>query len=248
MKDVQNSWLFKVPVAHRGLWDENAPENTKTAFRQAIDLGYAIEIDVQMTLDRELVVVHDENMSRIFGIDKDIRDLNYSDVKDLVPFGKNDKIMTFKEFLAFVDGKTPILIEVKPAKQKGISQLVVEQLKGYKGEVAIQSFNPFIVNTIYKIAPEYMLGVICSREEWPNIKWIVRKYLQSLLFRFHTKFDFLSIRATDISKYGKKALKYPIISWTIRTKQDLECAEKYAGNIIFEKTVPSLSRFGEKKW
>lgn len=248
MKYDKNYWLFNTPVAHRGLWDENAPENTKTAFQQAIDNGYAIEIDVQMTLDRVLVVVHDDNMQRIFGIDKDIRDLNYSDIKDLTPFGKNDKIMTLKEFLAFVDGKTPILLEVKPAKQKGIEELILETLKDYKGEIAIQSFNPLIIKNFGKLTSDYKLGVICSREEWTYVKWIIRKMLQALAFRFFVKFDFLSVRATDIAKYGKKILKYPLISWTIRNEEDLKCAEKYALNIIFEKTTPSLSRFGEKKW
>ncbi|MBR6737798.1 MAG: hypothetical protein IKL82_05500 [Clostridia bacterium] len=248
MKDVKNSWLFKIPVAHRGLWDENAPENTKTAFLQAIEKGYAIEIDVQMTLDKVLVIVHDDNMKRIFGIDKDIRNLTYDEVKDLTPFGKNDKIMTFKEFLELVDGKTPLLIEVKPSNQPGVEELLVDTLKDYKGEFAVQSFNPFIIRNLYKIAPEYLLGVIISKEKWAHIKPIVRWFLHTLLFTYFMKIDFLSVRATDIEKYNKRLFKYPLISWTIRSKEDLECAEKHALNIIFEKTTPHLSHFGEKKW
>lgn len=250
MRDLKNNWMLNKPIAHRGLFDENSPENTAPAFQAAIDNGYAIEMDVQMTLDGVLVVYHDNNLLRICGVDKDIRDITYDEVKTLRPLGKEYPIMTFSEFLTFVDGKTPLLVEVKAQKQKGIEEKVVNELRNYKGEFAVQSFNPFIVKRMNKIAPEFYCGVLCEKVEWPNIPWIMRKFMFALGFKLFLKFDFLTIRVADLGYYQKKAKKYQVVTWTLKDEKDILTAEKYdyAKNIIFEKTVPTLGKFGEKKW
>ena len=120
MKKIDDAFLYKTPITHRGLFDENYPENTQPAFERAIELGYGIEMDVQMTIDNVLVVYHDDNLKRVCGVDRDIRELTYEEVKALRPMGKDYPIMPFREFLDFVDGRTPILVEVKHQKRKGI--------------------------------------------------------------------------------------------------------------------------------
>jgi glycerophosphoryl diester phosphodiesterase len=245
-KDI--SWLLNTPIAHRGLFDENYPENTEPAFEQAIKLGYGIELDVQMTIDNVLVVYHDDNLLRVCGIDKDIREITYEELKSLRPNGKQYPIMTFKEFLSFVDGKAPLLIEVKHQKRKGIEELLVKELDEYKGLFAVQSFNPNIVKRVSVLRPNFIVGVLCTREPSKIAPKIVSKLMNVFAFKLYVPFNFLSVRVKDLPINYKMIKKYNIIAWTIKTEEDLKIAEKYAKNIIFEKTVPTLSKFGDKNF
>ena len=244
-KDI--SWLLSTPIAHRGLFDENYPENTQPAFEEAIKLGYGIELDVQMTIDNVLVVYHDDNLKRACDVDKDIREITYEELKTLRPNGKEYPIMTFKEFLSYVNGRTPLLIEVKHQKRKGIEELLVKELDGYKGLFAVQSFNPNIVKRVSVLRPDFIVGVLCTRE--PSVKSkLIKAFMNYFGFRLYVKFSFLAVRVKDLPINYKMIKKYNIITWTIKTEEELKIAEKYAKNIIFEKTVPSLSKFGEKRF
>lgn len=248
MKKKNYSWLYTTPITHRGLFDENFPENTQPAFEQAIKFGYGIEMDVQMTSDNVLVVYHDDNLKRVCGVDKDIRKITYEEVKTLRPNGKDYPIMTFREFLDFVDGRTPILIEVKHQLRKGIEKLITNELKNYKGEFAVQSFNPNIVYRLTKLAPEFVAGVLVTREPSKLAPKLINSLIHAFAFKLYIKFEFLSLRAIDMPYCYKRTGKYKVICWTITNEEELQLAEKYADNIIFEKTVPSLGKFGEKKF
>ena len=248
VKRFDDSWLYKTPIAHRGLFDEEFPENTKPAFERAIELGYGIEMDVQMTLDNVLVVYHDNNLKRVCGVDKDIRELTYEEVKQLRPMNKQYPIMTFREFLDFVDGRVPLIVEVKHQKREGIEQLVVDELRKYKGNFSVQSFNPNIVYRVSKIAPEFVIGVLVTRERSNLAPWIINKLIHRFAFRIYIKFNYLGLRVQDLPVCHKRSKKYKVVAWTIKTEEDIKIAEKYANNIIFEKSVPTLSRFGEKKF
>ena len=241
-------WLYQTPIAHRGLFDQDYPENTAPAFNEAIRLGYGIEMDVQMTIDKVLVVFHDNNLKRMCGVDKDIRDTTYEELKSLRPGFNEYPILTFSEFLTLVDGKAPLLIEVKPQKYKGIEELLVKELKNYKGKFAVQSFNPNIVRRVSKLAPEFIVGVLCTREINRNYPLVLNKLMHVFAFKIYVKFNFLSIRVQDLPFNYEKAKKHKIIAWTLRSEEDIKIANKFANNIIFEKCVPTLSRFGEKKF
>ena len=160
-------WLFKKPIAHRGLHDEYVVENCPTAFRKAIEKGFPIETDVQMSDDGVLFCYHDDDMKRVARLLADIRDVQSKTIKSLT-IGENEKIPTFKEFLALVDGKVPLLIEVKRQKKKGIEQKILDELKGYNGEYVIQSFDPFILKNFKKLAPARLrYALLCAHTESP---------------------------------------------------------------------------------
>src|SRR5665648_751644 len=75
--------FLNLHYAHRGLFhNENNPENTLSAFELAIDKGYGIEFDVRITKDNIPVVVHDLNLLRVCGVDKNISDLHYDELQD----------------------------------------------------------------------------------------------------------------------------------------------------------------------
>ena len=243
MKKIIDSWIFDVPISHRGLFDNIFKENTEPAFLNSIAHNYAIETDVQLTLDGVLVCYHDDNLKRGFNIDKDIRDVNYSEIKNLKAFGGDYPIMTFSDFLKLVDGQVPILIEVKTQKQKGIEQKIIEELENYKGKFAIQSFNPKIIKNFSKLKPNYTLGILTTREISPTVPKLIRFMMLHFWFKYYVKTDFLSVRVEDLIVNYKYYKNSKIITWTVKNNLDLELASKYALNIIFESTLENLGKF-----
>ena len=109
----KDSWVLTKPVAHRGLHDQTAGENTFSAYKRAIDAGYPIEMDVQLTKDGVPVCFHDDSLKRVTGVDSLIWDKTYDEIKHLKINGGSDGIPTFEQFLKFVNGSVPLLIEIK---------------------------------------------------------------------------------------------------------------------------------------
>ncbi len=243
MKKLNDNWIYNLPIAHRGLHNETFPENTEGAFLNAIANGYAIETDVQMTLDGVLVCYHDDNLKRGTNIDKDIRECTYEKIKNLKVFNSEYGILTFKEFLSLVDGKTPLMIEIKNQKYKGVEEKIISEIKDYKGEFAFKSFNPFIIKNISKLLPSVPVGILLTQEYIPSQSKFANEFLSRLWCRFIMKFDFLSVRVKELEKIYRKIKKYNIISWTINSDEKLKIAEKYAKNIVFEYPLKDLKSF-----
>ena len=108
--------------AHRGLHDNetDAPENSMNAFKKAIDAGYGIELDVQLTKDRIPVVFHDETLKRVCGVDGRVRDYTYEELQQFRLCRSDERIPLFSDFLKLVDGKVPLIIEIKIQDRKSV--------------------------------------------------------------------------------------------------------------------------------
>ena len=100
--------------AHRGLHDNNhqIPENSLAAFQRAVDAGYGIELDVQLSADRIPVVFHDATLSRMCGIDRRVNELTFAELRQLSLVNTKEQIPSFQEALALVNGKVPLLVTV----------------------------------------------------------------------------------------------------------------------------------------
>ena len=144
--DIFKSWLVEKYVAHRGLHDEESPENSLSAFEKAIEKGYVIELDVQQIADGTVVVFHDTSLSRMTGQDGYLKNLITEDLSACYLEGTKETIPTFQQALDLINGRTPIIIEVKNTLKVGsLESATLEILKNYKGQFAIMSFNPFMV-------------------------------------------------------------------------------------------------------
>ena len=139
------------------------PENSLTAFQNAIDHGFAIELDLRMLKDGTIVAFHDNNIKRMCGVNAKVSGLTK---KDLPYFNLNHSaqhIPTLKEILDLVDNKTPLMIELKPEKnRKQFAEAVYKILKKYNGRFAVKSFDPRIMVWFRKHAPKFTLGMISS--------------------------------------------------------------------------------------
>lgn len=226
-------------IAHRGLYDKlDVPENSMKAFENAILKGYAIELDVNMTLDGYLVVFHDESLKRMTGIKNNITNLNLNEIKKLKLLGSNNTIPTFEDVLMLVNGKVPLMIEVKKNERyKELMPKLINLLQKYNGEYVIESFDPRIIYWLKKNSPDIIRGQLASK----NIREVKNRFLKFLLgkmfFNFITKPQFVSYLFTevDIKFYKKQKRKNRDVAvWTIKNKEDYNKVKNSSDMFIFE--------------
>ncbi|MGL6104996.1 glycerophosphodiester phosphodiesterase [Romboutsia sp.] len=237
-------WLTDRPIAHRGLFNETNPENSIAAFKNSIENNYAIELDAQFTKDKEVVVFHDDNLERMTGNTKDVSELEYMELKELKLNNSNESIPLLKDVLKVVGGKVPILIEIKDCKNiKELGEATYKITQNYKGKYAVQSFNPFVLEWYKKNASEVARGQLSGTfsDEKGNLKSYEIFLLKNIMLNFKSRPNFMSYELSGLPNSRVEQLRnkdIPIISWTIRNKDDLKKAYKYSDNIIFDNMMP----------
>ena len=216
-------FLTKNLIAHRGIHEKEIPENTISSFKEAIKKNYIIELDLRLSKDNEIVVFHDENLKRLFNIDKNISDMNYESIKEY-KFKNGDIIPLFKDVLKIVNGKVPMLIEIKPFdKNAFLLDKMIKLLDKYEGKYAIQSFDHKLIKLLKKKYPKVVRGILLNSTT-------------GLYNKLRSKPDFLSCKLTiienkRIQKYRKNNI---VLAWTIRKQDDFDYAKNYTDNYICE--------------
>ena len=236
----KTDFLTRNLIAHRGYHDieKGIPENSMLAFEEAIKNNYIIELDVHILKDNEVVVFHDDNLKRMTGADRKIKNCTYNELSKLRLQQTDEKIPLLKDVLNLVNGKVPIIIELKTDVRCGkLEKEVIKILEQYNGEYAIKSFNPFSVNCFRKHSPSTIRGQLAS--DFKNDKMCIIKkiFLKHMLFNFISKPDFISydIRALPSDKIARLREKQLVFGWTARSGEDIEKTKKYCDNVIFEK-------------
>lgn len=238
-----NSWLVEIPIAHRGLWDKQTPENSLPAFKKAIDNGYAIELDVRLLSDGTVVVFHDDSLSRLTGNDGYIKFLQKSDLNMLSLGGTDQKIPLLEEVLKFVNGRTPLLIEIKNDGKVGeLEGKVIELLKNYKGQFAIQSFNPYSLEYFYKHAPEFPRGQLAGYLKHQKLPFVHKFALKRMLLNKRVSHpDFISYEGKTLpNRFVRKYKDLPLLAYTVKSQEEYIKVVKFCDNIIFEGFDPKI--------
>lgn len=238
MRIDKDFWLFNLPIAHRGLWGGEIIENSLPAYQNAIDNGFAIEIDLYLTTDDVLVSFHDKTLFRMTGEVGFIYEKTLDQLNELTLLDSEYKIPTFDQVLSLVDGKVPLLIEIKDQPNKNVVNKVIERLKDYKGEFAIQSFNPFYINRVKKLAPQFIRGILATKTHGKELKPLTRAIVKNMSLNFLIKPDFISYSFEDLPLKKSKTKNIPVITWTVTDKHTANNIKPYAKNIIFEKFNP----------
>lgn len=135
-------------VAHRGLHsrDKSVPENSLEAFRLAAEAGYGIELDVQFSKDKQVVVFHDDTLDRVCSVHARVDELTYDELKELRLCGSDQIIPLFTEVLGVIRGRSPIICELKNGRNnRELCEKTYEIISGYRGDICVESFNPMIV-------------------------------------------------------------------------------------------------------
>ena len=217
MKNID--FLKRSLIVHRGVHNSKIIENTLPAFVKCVDKNYIIELDIHILKDNSIVVYHDYNLKKLTGVNKVIETLSYAQLSKMKI--KNKYIVpTLKQVIHIVNEKVPILIEVKDMNNNSkFEEELVKILDNYKGEFAIQSMNPFVIDWFYKNRKDYIIGLIIFNELNYNI---VKKYTK--------KIDFISIYKKQLPLKSKKL----VLGWTIKNKNEYEKYKELCDNLICE--------------
>ena len=199
-REVNLAWLRNSYFAHRGLFNDELPENSIKAFENAIKNGFAIELDIQFTKDKKVVVFHDYNLERLTNNKENIENLTYEEIRKLNLLDTKEKIPLLEEVLQFIDGKVPLLIEIKNCNDiMKLGEETAKILKDYNGKYAIQSFDSCVLKWYRKNNKDVLVGQLMGSykgiEEFKHCKEMIIDFRK---FFFHYKLNFLSIDIYDI--------------------------------------------------
>jgi glycerophosphoryl diester phosphodiesterase len=247
MPDV--TWIADRPVAHRGLHDlgEGIVENTASAFQAAIEHGYAMECDVQISSSGEAMVFHDATVDRLLDGSGPVSGFTTAALGAMAMRAGKDRIITLGELCDLVAGRMPLLVEVKASwsSDRRLERRVAETLSGYKGEVAVMSFDPGSTASFIRLAPGVPRGVVQESEyadpEWQDLSFWRKYALGRLLHLPRSRPHFLAWYVKDlenrIPQLARK-LGLPMLTWTVRTPEEQAHAAVHADQMIFEGFRP----------
>ena len=247
------SAFIDIPLAHRALHDvsDGRPENSRAAIRAALDAGYGIEIDLQLSADGQAMVFHDYDLGRLTDAKGPMNARTAVELAQIPLKGGTEGIPTLKEVLELINGRVPLLIEIKD--QDGAMGTTVgprEQATAlanstYTGPLAVMSFNPHSVAEMARLSPDVARGIVTSAydpDDWP-LSTEMCDVLRDIPDYDRTGASFISHEACDLDRPRVRALKQGgarILCWTIRSPLEEAEARRIAENITFEGYLAAL--------
>ena len=240
--------MGRVWYAHRGLWNADRPENSLPAFEAAVHAGFGIEMDVHITRDDRLVVFHDDSLKRMCGVDRPIADCTLDELRTCRLNGTDWSIPTFDAFLDTVNGRVPLLIEIKTDKRITLlCELVNERLSRYSGPWMMESFDPRAVRWFRRHRPDVLRGQLTFGLVKPSRipKVPLTRLLASQIGNVLGRPDFIAAEAvTDHSLPLRLLRLFPAhrIAWTVRSQEQMDALSGRYENQIFEGFVPETKQ------
>ena len=230
--------------AHRGLHDKTVCENSLEAFERACRAGVGIELDVQLTRDGEPVVFHDADLQRLMGDARKVADLSLAQLQEFrLPDGR--RIPTFAEVLALVNGRAPLLVELKNGKHlRQLCEKTCAQLRSYRGKYIVESFQPLILLWFRIHARDMVRGqLVAAREEYlKDYGGLLASVMVNLVCNCLARPDFVSYDLSGKEHFGlrmqRRLFHTPLAVWTVRTHRDFSEAVQRGEMPIFEGILP----------
>lgn len=248
-------WLTARPIAHRGLHDQTAGriENSPSAALAAVERGFAIECDVQLTADQEAVVFHDFMLNRLTDEIGPVLAKTAAELTSLRLNGAQDRIPTLAAFLDLVGGRVPLVVEIKSAFNGDLrlARRVAEIISGRSEPIALKSFDPDVI--AFLRAGRAALGLaaiplgVVAEARYEEGEWAIltperRLELSQMLHFDRSRPDFLSWRVGDLPHATpflcRAGMGLPVMSWTVRTAEQRAVAARWADQMVFEGFVP----------
>jgi glycerophosphoryl diester phosphodiesterase len=237
-------WLTARPIAHRGLHgkQDGIVENTSSAFAAAVQGNYAIECDLQITSDGEAMVFHDESLERLTSSKGRLRDHMAKELQKLPISNSKDRMQTLGELLDQVDGRVPLVIELKSHWDGDVKlvQRVLKVLEPYAGPYALMSFDPDLVEAVAELSLTTVRGITADRvtDSYYNHLPVSRRLeMRSFSHIPRTRPHFVSFAFRELPFTPVQAIRqagHPVITWTIRSRKEQAQALRYSDQITFE--------------
>ncbi|AYG66160.1 MULTISPECIES: glycerophosphodiester phosphodiesterase [unclassified Rhizobium] len=234
------AWLTERPVAHRGYHDMNKEvwENTLSAFSRAIEAGFAIECDLHYASDGVPVVFHDDDLQRVCNLPGEVRERTSAELGLLSIGGTKDKIPTLKQLLQLCGGKVPLLLELKGREgdDEGFAEFVLEVLEGYRGHVALMSFDHWLLKDLKGLEAPYPVGLTAEGNK-PETFF---QHDEAM----HLGLDFISYFYGHLPNpfvTAQRQRGIPVITWTVRDEAARKHTFANADQMTFEGFDPRLA-------
>lgn len=227
-------------ITHRGLHSDEIPENSIPAFLEAAIHGFAIENDIHITADGEVVVFHDNTLERMCGINRKIEEMTLAEVKECRLKNTNERIPTLKECLSAIDGRVPLLIEFKcdTLNCESLCKAANKILEAYSGKYFIQSFNPAVPTWYRKNKPDVLRGQLAMYYSGTNI---LKHLASAFLLNFGARPDFVAYDERSAKRPSfviQKLLGALPVGWTFRSAETMENKKNLFKAYIFENFIP----------
>lgn len=230
--------------AHRGYYkkDQSVPENSLPAFARAVEEGFGIELDVHLTRDGRLAVLHDESLKRMCGADRLVSELTSGELAAYRLAGTQCRIPLLGEVLRIVNGRVPLVIEVKPFHNNSavLCGRLCRELEGYGGVFCVESFDPRALLWFRKNRPRIVRGQLAMKPAGyaGSLKKPAAFFAGNLLLNFISRPDFIAYRFEDRSgvsfRLCKRLFGVQEFSWTIHSPAQASEVSESDGLIIFE--------------
>ena len=237
----------RVPYAHRGLYGGCVPENSLSAFRRAAERGYGIELDVHLTGDGQLAVIHDASLQRMCGREGDVSRMTAAEISVCRLSGTQEPVPFLEEALKAVDGyKPPLIVELKSDGDswKTLPGRVLDVMKDYPGFWCAESFDPRMLRELRKSAPLLVRGQLAYDprkigERRRGIRYILGA---QLLMDFLSRPDFIAYRHDTDRNFSfrtvRRLFRPVLIAWTVKTPEEFKKLRLTYDVQIFEGFEP----------
>ena len=246
------NWLTARPVAHRGYHDASVGrmENTLPAAEAALARHFAIECDLQLTADGEIIIFHDDTLDRLTTGTGPVAARTLAEVRAHPFRGADGVIPTLADLLDLVDGRTPLVIELKSqfTGDRRLEKAVAPVLAGYSGPAVVMSFDPASMIAMRRLAPSLPRGMIADRftaADWTTLALPARLAYHWLLAAPLVLPAFVAFDVRALPASAPLALRHffriPLLTWTVRTDAERATARAWADQIIFEGFDPDAA-------
>ena len=238
--------VFQYDYAHRGLYGGSIPENSLQAFERAAERGYGIELDLHLTRDGELIVMHDATLTRMCGVKRRISEMTVGEIRQYKLAGSSESVPTFAEALNCIKGRVPLIIELKSAGKRNaeLAQKTCQQLEDYPENWIVESFDPRLLLWFRRHAPQVIRGQLAFDPRFgePPGKGIGYWFLANLLMNCISRPDFVAYcHETDQNlsfRVMRQLFRPVLVAWTVKNKETCQRLRSQYDLQIFEGFEP----------
>lgn len=232
-------WLTRRPIAHRGLHDGNdrVAENSMSAFRAAMEASYAIECDIHIAADGVPVVFHDGDLVRMAGVERDVTSLTSAELAAARLAGTQDGVPTLADLMDLVAGRVPLIVEMKGTSAQadaGFVRALEPVVDSYDGPLALMSFDDWLLADALPLRRKVPLGLTAEGmrdEKLAAHRAIVERGCDFVSYNVHHL-------PNPFVEWARQERHLPVISWTVRTPDDVERSRLYVDQMTFEGFLP----------
>ena len=235
-KPERVDWLADATYAHRGMHGGSVVENSPAAFAAAIQRGLGIECDVQRSRDGQAMVFHDWELDRLTTATGPVKARGAAELARIGLGESGDTIPTLAQLLTQVAGRVPVLIEIKSKREVRYAPLclaVRNALEGYRGPVAVMSFDPRVVRWFADTARHIVRGLVVTEEGHRTLTGRYRRHASL----WHARPEFLAYDVRDLPARfasAQRARGLPLLTWTVRSEELAARAKAHADAPIAE--------------